>query len=204
MPVGIVRADRGGRGTVGRQAKHYNRRCTPLRPSFRLARRMDEPPQPAHRAHRVGMAIIAGPANHRNRHHAGNSPPVAPFVKISQIIQADEPDEPLARIAALQFLQGVDRISGAGAQFEVAGPDRSSSRHSPRRSEPGVIGRHILAALLERIARRDQPPYLVEAERTNGLKADPPVPAVGRIERTAEKADARHWRERLARAPRRA
>ena len=45
---------------------------------LRLARRVDEPPEPTHRARRVGSRIITGAANHRNRHFAGQAPPIAP------------------------------------------------------------------------------------------------------------------------------
>ena len=54
IPAGVLRANGGCGGRVGRQAKENDRRCTPLRPVTRLARRVDEPPQPAHRARRVG------------------------------------------------------------------------------------------------------------------------------------------------------
>ena len=71
IPVGILRANSGCGGRIGRQAKENDRRCTPFRPVLGLARRMDEPSQPTHRARRVGSRIITGPANHRNRHFAG-------------------------------------------------------------------------------------------------------------------------------------
>ena len=69
---------------------------------------------------------------------------------------------------------------------------RRAARHPPRRGEPRFERRHVLRAFLQRIAGRDQPPHLVEAERAHRLEADVPVPAMRRIERAAEETDARH------------
>src|SRR5947209_14738776 len=64
IPIGVLHADCGCGGRIGRQAKKNDRRCTPFRPLLCLAERMDEPPQPTHRASRVDYGIITGPANH--------------------------------------------------------------------------------------------------------------------------------------------
>ena len=192
VPVGVVRAKCGSGRGIGRQAKQGNRRCTPLRPPFRLAGRMDEPSQPAHRARRVGPAIISGPGDDRNRHRPGDFPPPFPFVKISQIVRAHEPDEAGARVAPAEGGQGVDGETRAGPRLEIADPDRRAAGHRPRRGHPRGHRRHVLRSSLKRVARRNQPPDFVEPERVERREADPAVPAVGRIERSAEESDAHH------------
>ena len=192
MPIGVNRAKAGGGRRVGRQAKLVNRRCTPSRPMPCLAGRTDEPPQPTHRASRSGSAIITGAANHRNRHDSDDFPPAAPLVKIWHGVGAHQPDEFVAGIAAQKRAQRVDRVARAGAHLEIAGPDRCPPCHSPGRRQPRCEGRHVLCVGLERIAGRHQPPHLIEAKSVERGQADAPMPAMRRIEGTAEEADARH------------
>ena len=92
-------------------------------------------------------------------------------------------------------LERADRVHGeahALPHLEIAYPDRRASGEPFGRGETGREWSHVLGALLQRIARRDEPPYFVEVERAHGGEADMPVPLVGRVEGTAEKTDAGH------------
>ena len=197
VPVGVKRAQGSGGRRIGRQAKQQNRRCTPIRPVACLARRSDEPPQPAHRARRAGRAIIARAGNHRNWNDFRNPAPRFPVMELVNSVGPHQPDKAVLRVAADQSVQGVDGKTGALPGLEIADPDRRSPRHSPRRGKPRFERGHALGGL-ERVARRNQPPHFVEAERVQCRKADPAMPAVRRIERAAEKSDARHPPEPLA------
>jgi len=192
MPIGIERADGGSGGRVGRQAKQQDRRWTPLRPSFRMARRADISSQPAHRARRSGRAIIAGAGKDGNRHQPGDSSPIPPVMKFRHSVGAHQPDEAEARIAATDALERVDGEARAFEGLEGAGPDRRPASHRPGRGEPSRERRHVLRLCLERVAGRDQPPHLVEPELVERGEAHPPVAAMRRVERAAEQADALH------------
>src|SRR4051794_16603419 len=97
-------------------------------------------------------------------------------------------------MALLQLADRVDGVSRAGLPLEVADDDPGAARSLPRRFHARLERRHVLGALLERIAGRYQPPDLVEAKCAHGGKADAPVPAMRRIKGAAEEADARHAR----------
>ncbi len=146
----------------GGQAKKYDRRCTPVRPMVCVARRVDEPPQPAHRARRVSKGIITGPANHRNRQFARKPPPIAPFVKIWQAVASKQPDEPVLGMPPLELNHGVDRKPCPSARFEITDFDPRSARQRPSGTHACFERRHVYGALLQRIAGRDQPPDFVE------------------------------------------
>ena len=67
-------------------------------------------------------------------------------------------------------------------------------------AKPRGERRHVLAPVLQRIARRNQPPDFVEAERLHRGQAHAPVARWAGLKLAAKKADARHavW---LARDP---
>src|SRR6185437_15125357 len=118
--------------------------------------------------------------------------PIAPFVKIWQGVASKQPDETVLRIAPLQPPDRVDGEAGALANLEIADPDPRPARHVLGRGQARLERRHVGRALLQRIAGRDQPPDLVEAERAHRLEADVPMPAMRRVERAAEETDAGH------------
>ena len=140
----------------------------------------------------MGSRIITGPANHRNRHFAGQAPPITPFVKIWQGVASKQPNVTVLRVATLEPSHAVNREAGSLPLFEVTDADARTAGHPSGRREPGSERCHIVRAFLERIAGRDQPPHLVEPERPHRCQTDVPVPGVGRIEGSAEQADARH------------
>jgi hypothetical protein len=63
---------------------------------------------------------------------------------------------------------------------------------APRRRQACLERRHVARSGLERIARRYKPPQLVEIELPKGMEADPAMPGMGRVERSAKEPDARH------------
>src|SRR5947209_1658782 len=95
-------------------------------------------------------------------------------------------------ILPLEAAHSVHSEARAGALLEIADMDARPPRHRFGGGKARAERRHVLGAFLQRIPGGDQPPNLVQAKRTHRLMADVPVPAVGRIERAAEKADARH------------
>lgn len=208
VPIGIERANGGSGRRVGRKAKQQDRRGTPLRPSFRMARRADISSKPTHRARRSGGPIIAGAGKDGNRQQPGDSTPMPPVMKIRHSVGAHQPDEAEARISAENPRQRVDGKARAFASLEVADADRRSARQRLGRGEPRLQRRHVLRRRLERVAGRDQPPHLVEAQRLGRVDADLPVPAMGGVEGAAEEAGKRHreavaWRARQHERPRR-
>ena len=97
----------------------------------------------------------------------------------------------MLRIAPLQRGDRVDRIARLFQLLESVGADPPAA-DALRRRKARLEGRHVLRSFLQRIAGRYQKPDLVQAERPHGMLADAPVTAMRGIERTAEKADARH------------
>src|SRR3546814_8798683 len=73
---------------------------------------------------------------------------------------------------------------------------RSVPRRQAARRRHALGERRHPARRLQRILRRDQPPYPVESEAPQRFLGDLPVAVVGRIEGAAEQADAgaRGWR----------
>ena len=202
VPVRVERAQGGGRAWVGWQAKKGDRRCTPLRPLFRLAERADEPPQPPHRTRASGRGSITRARNDRNRHQSCDLPPRAPLVKLWQNVLTYDPDETETRVSTSQLRQRIDGEAGAGAALEIEHPNWSPRRHRSCGGKARLDWRHVGGRGLQRIARGDQPPHFVEPQGVERAKADPPVPAMRGIEGAAEKPDARHERARLARSRR--
>ena len=189
VPVRVARANTSGGGGVGRQAKQQNRRCTPIRPVFRLACGADEPPQPSHCAHRMGGAMITRPGEHRNRHGFRHAAPILPEVELRQDVRPHQPNEPIPRVAPGECHNGIHCEARAGMRFEVADLDACTPCRHPRRRQAGRIGRHAFCRL-QRIAWRDEPPDLVQVQCLHRCKAKPPMAAMSRIEGSAEKSDA--------------
>src|SRR4051812_10951923 len=118
--------------------------------------------------------------------------PFAPFVKIRQGVTPKQPDEAVLRIATAEPSQGVDGEACTSASLEIADADPRVVRHRNGSGKAGFEWRHIPGALLERIARRNEPPDFIEVQGTKRLQADVPMPPVRRVERAAKEADARH------------
>src|SRR5687768_14515259 len=121
-------------------------------------------------------------------------------MELGNSVGAHQPDEAVAWVPADQLAKRVDGEARPEPRLEIADPDWGSPRHLPGGRKPRLERCHAFVGL-ERIAGRDQPPHLVEAERVERSEADPAMPAVRRIERAAEKSDALHRREQLAWPP---
>lgn len=177
------------RRRIGAEAQQHKCRQSPSRPMFRLTCGPHSAPQPTHCRTCMGTAIIARTRDNRNRNLTGDVSPPFPAMELRQIVRPHQPDEAVIRI---EPGQPGERIGGiAGLQFLLDGgrPDRRMPRHRPRGGEPGLEWRHA-RLVLQRIAGRDHPPYFVEIQRAQGVQRQPPVPAMRRIERAAEKTDA--------------
>src|SRR5687768_17129832 len=109
-----------------------------------------------------------------------------PLMKLGNSVSAHQPDEADSRVALLERPHRVDGVPSAGVTLEIADADARTAGNGPGGGKPVQEGRHVLSAFLQRIARRHQPPNLVEAERVHRRKADPPVTDVRRVERPAE------------------
>jgi hypothetical protein len=112
-------------------------------------------------------------------------------MELSNSVRSHQPDEIVTGESPLERSKRVDGVARARALFEITDPNGCQAGHCPSRSQARRIWRHALGRL-ERIARRDQPPQLVEAKRINCRKAELAVPAMGRVEGAAEEADALH------------
>src|SRR5208282_5822015 len=73
--------------------------------------------------------------------------------------------------------------------------DARAGDEAPRRGD-AFLQRRQLVLRLERIARSDQPPDAIEPQAPERQPSDEHMAFVGRVERTAEQADAHARRER--------
>ena len=187
MPVrlGLPQA-RCGSG-IGLKAQQHERRRSPIRPVTRLTCGPDEAPQPRHCRSGSGHLIIAGARDHGNHNIPRDLPPVAPAVELGEIVGPHQPDEAAARIAALQPAKGVDRVARAELALDRGRADRRAARLFAGRGEAGGERGHSLGGL-ERVARRNQPPDLVESQCVDREQTDRAMAAMRRVERAAEQS----------------
>ena len=141
-------------------------------------------------ARRAGGGIKAGPeaVDHHERNPLRYSAPFLPAVKAPQIVGAHDPDESDARAPGDKPFYRVIGVSRLDDSFETGHVDarvmreRAGGRDALRqRGEP--------AGVLERIARRDQPPDAVELEPFERQQTGGEMRLMRRIERSAEQAD---------------
>jgi hypothetical protein len=133
--------------------------------------------------------IVAG----ARQHCEGNSPrdllPTAPARQLLENIGAHQPDEARARKPTQQAAQRLDRVARAEHRLDRAGHDASSIRNRARGCQTLMERRHP-ALRLQRIARRNQQPDLIEPQSSSREFDDMAMAFMRRIERTAEQADA--------------
>ena len=187
MPVRVGPAERRGGALIGAEVQQHERRRSPCRPVFCAGGGADEPPQPGRCGARHGHRFIPRPRDNCNRHHPRNPPPVAPMVELGDIVRAHDPHEPPFRVTADEFCKRIDGVTGVKEAFYIGHFDDAPPRLHPCRSKAGFVRGHALGRL-QRIARRHKPPYFVQPQRLRDIQADPPVPPVRRIERSAKKA----------------
>lgn len=187
-PVWIGAANGCRRTRIGIETQMYQRGCAPSCPVLQAGSGPPVSAEPGPGEARPGGCIIARTRDNRNRHGSSEASPVFPLVQLGEIVAPHQPDEPVFRIASLQAMKRVHGVAGAQFALYLAGHDGCAPRLHPRRSEPRGKRCHALPGL-KRVARRDQPPHRVEAQRLPGKNADPAVPAMGGIEAPAEEPD---------------
>jgi hypothetical protein len=114
-------------------------------------------------------------------------------MKAAQVVGPHDPDKARAWAAPLQ---GANHIVGvAEAEFSLdardverrmVGDARAGCKTFIKAGQP--------ARVLERVARRHEPPDAIKSEAAKGQETRKLVPGMGRIERTAEQADPQPWR----------
>ena len=193
QPAGPVRIGLpcgSGRTRIGIETQRHKRGRAPPFPAAKAGRRLPVLPQPGHRGARDSTCIITRTGNNRNRHESGYAAPVPPPVKLRQIVGAHQPDEARLGIARLQLAQRVGSVARPQLAFDRSDPDRRPAGLPSGRGDPGRKRRHP-GCRLERIARRNQPPDLVEPQRCCSEQRNAPVTAMRRIEAAPQKANAR-------------
>lgn len=120
-----------------------------------------------------------------------------------QVVRTHQPDKAMLRKTPPQFHQRLRGKHRAELRLDPAHRD-------PRMPSHPSCGRHALRqrchapARLKRVLRRDEPPDVIEPQPLQGQQADMAVPAMGGVERAAQKADAlpTQGKRRLIPAPR--
>ena len=109
-------------------------------------------------------------------------------MELSEIVSAHDPDQVQPAGTAAQIADGIYRITCSDDGFETADLDARISGDLARglRALLEIAQR---AGLLERIARRHQPPHPIEPQSLDRKQADGLMRQVRRIERAAEQAD---------------
>lgn len=74
------------------------------------------------------------------------------------------------------------------ALLDIGRDHAAAARHKPRARQPLGEGRHAGHGL-QRIARRDHQPDLIEPQRAQGRQRHMRMPGMGRVEAAAEQAD---------------
>ena len=116
-----------------------------------------------------------------------NVAPAQPFMELHEIVCAHQPDEAVLWVSVGERPERVAGVAGACLALEIRQADRRARRHRLGRGEAGLERGHV-AALLERIAGRDQPPHLVQCQRPGSEQADAPMPAMRGIEAAAKQS----------------
>lgn len=188
-PVRIGAANRSRRAGIWIESQMYQRGSAPSCPGCKTGRRPPVSAEPCRSGARRSACIIARTGNHRNRHGAGQSAPVAPAVQLGQVVAPHQPDEVDIGVAPAQGPQRIDGENGAEFLLNRRWHDRRKPRLLYGRGQ--ARGKRCHACLgLERVARRDQPPHCIKPQRLAGEQADSPVPAMRRVEASAQQADA--------------
>src|SRR5665213_4345581 len=109
--------------------------------------------------------------DNRDRHLGGDAPPVLPAMELREIVGAHDPDQAQAGGAAAQISNRVECVSDANDSFETTDVDARIVGHPARRL--GALAEIVQAAMiLERVARRHQPPYPVEFQAFDRKQAE--------------------------------
>lgn len=183
----IVTPQACGGTRIGSKAQIHERWRSPIGPITRLACGPDKAPQPSHGRSGQGIIFIPGSRDHGNHNMPGDAPPVFPTVKLGEIVRSHDPDELSPGIAPDKLFQRFFRVNCTQFALDSGRTNTCAPRHFSGRPHSRVQRGHVLRALFQGIAGRNQPPDLVKAERIEREQADATMPAMGRVERTTEK-----------------
>ena len=150
-------------------------------------------PKPARCRSKQRRCPMAGSGKNGYRHQGHDLLPAFPAMQVRQVVGAHEPDKANAGKPLCHSAEAVACALCRKPHFQVRDPDARMSHDSP-------CPRHALRqwggpAFLQRIARRHQPPHLVEGKSLQGFPGDMRMTLMGRIKRPAKQPDA-HSRPR--------
>lgn len=134
--------------------------------------------------------IVGGAWHDRKRRLARNLHPAPPLWQLHQIIRSHQPDEVGAGEAPAQGVERIGCVTRVQVAFDVGGNDPSPIGDGARAVEPRRGAHHVLGTL-QRIARRDEQPNLIEAQALQCGACDMQVAIVCGIEAAAQQSDAR-------------
>ena len=142
-----------------------------------------------------GVKAWPEPIDDHDRYQGGDIAPTLPAVEAAQIVGPHDPDEMDLGAAANQVGDGFVAVARADFGLEIGDVDARVMGERLRGLD-ALLERRETACVLERIARRHQPPHAVETDALHGEQAGAAVRRMRRIERAAEQADAHAGRMR--------
>jgi len=145
--------------------------------------------QRVRRLSRQPAEIVVRARQHGDRHQVDQLAPAPPARQLFKKVGADHQHEAHMRKATAQLAQRVEGETRVPRALQPRRDDAPPVGDGAGRGETLAVFRHV-ARRLERIARRDQQPDLVEAQASAGEVGDVAVAFMRRIERAAEQAHA--------------
>ena len=133
--------------------------------------------------------IVAGARQNGEGNTARNIQPATPARQLYQNVGAHQPDEARTRELPQQTPQRIDSVACAERDLDRACHNASSVRDRMCGCQTLAERRHP-ALRFQRIAGRNQQPYLIEPQPPASNIDDMAMPRMRRIERTAEQANA--------------
>ncbi len=147
-------------------------------------------PRSPHHLRRLACAprdTVPRTGQHAHRHPRHDLAPVFPAMKLRQIVSAHQPDKPRFRTNCLQRDDRLSRIARPRMGLKITDLDARVIHQRLCRCHPPLKRRW--SVILQRIARTDQPPDLIQPEPLHRLKCDVHMTTVRRIKRSSQKAD---------------
>ena len=128
------------------------------------------------------------PASENPDGHAfENLPPALPFMKIGKAVRTHKPDQVCPWRTVLQFPERVCREERSKTGFNVRNPHTRIRDHVLRSLASFRHRRRKIA--LQGIARRDEPPNLIQPKPLQGPFRNVGMPRMRRIERTSQQSN---------------
>ena len=111
------------------------------------------------------------------------------MVKLREIILPHQPYKADFRVSVVERSERINSVARAESLLDNRRPNARSAGLMLRRGIARREWRHVARTLLQWIARRDKPPDLIQPQRLHREQANSAVAAMGRVKRSAEKAD---------------